>query len=105
MFGVRIGKSLHASIVAVHNGRGLGGLGVKRITAGGASTGGMQDIFGTWTAPRLSGTNAAQPNGGSQDLEADQPPRDHLMIRCDVFRDFRARKKTPLPALRSSSAS
>ena len=47
MFGVRIGKSLHASVVAVHNGRGLGGLGVFRITAGGAATGGMQDVFGS----------------------------------------------------------
>ena len=47
-------------------------------------------FFFFWTAPRLTG----------QDLEADQPPRDHLMIRCDVFREFRAREinSTPGPA-------
>ena len=74
MFGVTVGQSLHASIVAANNGRGVGGLGVFRITAGGAATGGMQDIFGTWTAPRLGGTNAARPTGGTLDLEADHDP-------------------------------
>ena len=46
----KIGKSSHASIVAIHNGRGLCGLGLFRITAGGAATGGMQGILlQTWT--------------------------------------------------------
>ena len=65
---------MHASIVAVHNGRGVGGLGVKRIYAGGAATGGIPDIFGTWTAPRLGGTNAARPTGGTLNLEAETRP-------------------------------